>query len=137
MLNTQPQLSLGQIPRGIVAQVGPQVTSTSSTGVQIPQTATTMSVTGYDSSRMAYQYTQPNVRLVSVLRGAITARLLNCVCARALVHVCVRAYVCVHVCVRACVSVRVFVCMCVSVHVCVCMCVSVRVLDVDQLTAIY
>ena len=67
MLNSQPQLSLGQIPQGIVAQVGAQVTSNSSTGVPIPQTATTMSATGFDPSQIPYQYAQTNVGLVSFL----------------------------------------------------------------------
>lgn len=68
MLNTQPQLSLGQIPQGIVAQVGAQVTPNSSTGIPVPQTATTMSATGYDPSQIPYQYAQTNVGLVNFLK---------------------------------------------------------------------
>jgi hypothetical protein len=62
MLNTQPQLSLGQIPQGIAAQVGPQAASTTTLGISAPQNvaaaAATFTTAGYDPNQQAYQYLQ-------------------------------------------------------------------------------
>jgi hypothetical protein len=62
MLNTQPQLSLGQIPQGIAAQVGPQATTTTTAGMSLPQNATaaaaTLPTAGYDPNQQIYQYLQ-------------------------------------------------------------------------------
>ena len=58
MLTNQPQLTLGQIPQGISAQVGPQASPAPGI-MNAPQQNPMTTASNYDANQMSYQYMHP------------------------------------------------------------------------------